>query len=733
MTVPTAPTPHASAHRPAGGRPQQPRKHGPRALDPVRVLRQNLKWLVLAVVVGGFIGVGAFVVLDRFFPLYGGRVVFEINPQVDDPNDPTSQGDETDEVIRRLAQTETSRLTREQLLEKAVQRPDIRQTTWHRQFLDDSGNLIVDEAVLDLVDDLRAFYQRDTRYFILSWRTGERDDVTKVLNTVARVYEEDRQAQVNANFEAQLRVFQNQRSDLDNRIASLRRTIDAFIRENPDITGTSDQFGNELREKVTELSREIQERKSDQDSVTSALQQTRMKLAAQLEPSDDDIREAEQEPVILGLIDQIANLSVRYQSARERLNIDHPTVRRLEELLESARSQKEEEVRQTIQRNLGSRVKALTDQAEILDSNLERLSSDLSEAETRLQERTARLKELQDQVSEQEKLEAQKESVDETILKIQAAKAFEMSKIAEIASFAEPPREKAFPDLKLVVPASVALFLFGTLGFVFVRELLDPHVKYPSDLAAMPGVRILGVLPDLRDDPTGARTAEMVVRNEPDSVLAESYRQFTAQVGKAMRTAQCRSLLVMSGMPESGSTTIVTNLALSAAAAGRKVIVVDANFRRPGMTDAMGVTCERGLGDVLAGDCEVDDAIVSAGDGVDVLGVGSEMNRVFERLDTDGMSNLLERLKARYDFVIVDAPPGVVAGDALVLASRADAALLVVRADAEERGLIGRLVGQLNHMEVRFLGVVLNRPRHAAGGYFRKNFRTMAGYGASRS
>ena len=68
-----------------------------------------------------------------------------------------------------------------------------------------------------------------------------------------------------------------------------------------------------------------------------------------------------------------------------------------------------------------------------------------------------------------------------------------------------------------------------------------------------------------------------------------------------------------------------------------------------------------------------------------------------------------------YDLVLVDSPPGIVAGDAIVLANRTDATLLVVRADAEERGLVGRLVGQLKHMDGVFLGVVLNRPRHAAG------------------
>ena len=92
------------------------------------------------------------------------------------------------------------------------------------------------------------------------------------------------------------------------------------------------------------------------------------------------------------------------------------------------------------------------------------------------------------------------------------------------------------------------------------------------------------------------------------------------------------------------------------------------------------------------------------------------------------MDDILATLRRRYDIVLIDGPPGVVSGDALVLASKCDATALIVRAGSEERGLIGRLIGQLKQMEASFIGVIFNRPRHTAGGYFKKNFQTMASY-----
>ncbi len=89
---------------------------------------------------------------------------------------------------------------------------------------------------------------------------------------------------------------------------------------------------------------------------------------------------------------------------------------------------------------------------------------------------------------------------------------------------------------------------------------------------------------------------------------------------------------------------------------------------------------------------------------------------------------MIAELRGRYDLILVEAPPAVVAGDALVLANRLDAAVLVVRANLEQRGLVARLVNQLSDARCELLGVVLNRPRGTAGGYFKKNFTAMASY-----
>jgi Mrp family chromosome partitioning ATPase len=187
----------------------------------------------------------------------------------------------------------------------------------------------------------------------------------------------------------------------------------------------------------------------------------------------------------------------------------------------------------------------------------------------------------------------------------------------------------------------------------------------------------------------------------------------------------------MSGMPESGTTTVIVNVASSIHATGRSVILIDTNFRRPRLESAAGVDPSRqGLGDVLAGEAPIESVISEHDDSFDLIGPGSELNRVFERLNTQKFDDSLKRLTELYDVVILDGPPGVVSGDALMLASKCDATILVVRSGGEERGLVGRLIGQLKQLDAPFIGIIFNRPRNTAGGYFKKNFKTMASYTA---
>jgi capsular exopolysaccharide synthesis family protein len=195
-----------------------------------------------------------------------------------------------------------------------------------------------------------------------------------------------------------------------------------------------------------------------------------------------------------------------------------------------------------------------------------------------------------------------------------------------------------------------------------------------------------------------------------------------------------QSLLLDGGMPECGTTTVATNIALASAAAGKRVVVVDGNFRRPQLPDAFGITAKGpGLADLVNKSTTVDKTIVHIEENIDLIPAGNVASGVFERLNNAQFSGaIMAELRTRYDLIIIDTPPTVVAGDAVALASKVvDAAVIVVRANQDQRGLVARMINQFADTHCDLLGILLNRARGTVGGYFRKNFETMAEYAQS--
>ena len=173
----------------------------------------------------------------------------------------------------------------------------------------------------------------------------------------------------------------------------------------------------------------------------------------------------------------------------------------------------------------------------------------------------------------------------------------------------------------------------------------------------------------------------------------------------------------------------ISNISTIARDSGQSVVVVDANFRRPGLSHAMGVAEPRlGLGDVLSGDATIDDVIVKNDDQIDVISAGTPDNRISNLFHSDAFDRSIAILRDRFDLVLIDVSPLIVSGDARVVANNSDGVIVVIRAYQEERGLVSRMLRDLGEANCDIIGTLLNRPRTAAGGYLKKNYATIAGY-----
>jgi Mrp family chromosome partitioning ATPase/uncharacterized protein involved in exopolysaccharide biosynthesis len=708
-TAGRAPAGPGQAQRPAQ-RPQAP------TIDPVRVLRQHTWLLVWSAVAGAVLGVMANFAFLYVYPLWGGSVIFEIRPEVTSAKDAVAREIVQDEAIARLGQTESQKIITKNILEAAMSAPDIGTTKWGQDYP------TVDERVKELEEDLRVGHRRGTQLFTLSWRTQVKEDVPVVLNRVANTYITKRTSGEDEKTSSSKSSFESKKANVDEEIRTLKAEIQDFIRRNGITAGResdlSDQRSTEnLARLRDDTIRDLTLAQSRLDSIDRKISEQRFE--------DEDRRRAMDDPTIRELERNHHQVQVFLNSSRERFGDDHPQVKDLMQRETAAKNRLKVTTDESMQRNLQADKIDYSQRVTALKALVGKQTEDLSTASKKLQELTAQISALDALKEQLAQKETERQSLQDLIMQFDILQGRADSRRVSLVQPAVVPKEIDFPQLKLMLPGGVVLALLVVAGILFLREFLDQRVRFPADLAGTGGARLVGVIPDTEDDPAEPPAAEMVVLHAPGSTTAEMYRQLSAAVLKAMDAAGARTLAVVTAHPGGGSTTVASNLAASLHAAGRTVAVLDANLRRPRVASVFGAdTSAPGLSDMLAGR----DAAPHMAEGVAVYGPGTPDTRVYERLSTDEMRRLLGRLRERYQVVVVDLPPTLVAGESLVVADGCDAALLVVRALEDQRGLVAKLVHQLHETHAVLVGTVLNRPEQTAGGYFRKNAELMAAY-----
>ena len=723
----SSPPPNSSATsataRPAGA--ARPAARAGATVDPVRVLRQHWIGFTVWLAIGGVLGVVVHFATVFLYPLYTSFVMFELRPQLAQATEIMGQDVTQEETVVRLAQTEVERMRSRDVLMRAVQTPDVLKTEWSNEYRDADGRLMVDEAVEDLEEEIRAGHQRGTNLFRLSWSAHVASDVPVVLNTVSRVYLESRRASEDARYNQTKNVFARQRDALDEQVTKLKEEIRRQIIEKK--LPAFEENAMQSQRALEEMAKRITEAKQEKSLEESRRAQLDAKLKGQLEPSEQDIRRAEQDPSMMQLNRDLNDLQIRRDMLRNRFGPDHPEALAAEHVLAAAKEQRASALAEIIKREMMALFKETSDTVQGLEKLLQDQAADYAEEAKRVESMAAEVAELETMKERLNRLQDERADVNKIIGELDLVRVREDARRVEVVQPAITPRELSFPQPEIMIPGVALLTLGIAVGIVFLRELVDQRVRYTSDLAGIQGARVLGVVPELADDPSSPKRVEFVVAESPTSVIAESMRHIAFQVLKPMSEKAQKTLAVVSAMPDSGVMTLVTNLSASAAATGRRVVVVGANFRRARLADAFGVDARaRGLSDVLAGHCTVSAAVQYGMAGVAVLGPGT--TPTIELLSKGALQRVLQELKSSYDLVIVETPPAVVASEAMEIVDHCDATLMCVRAFRDQRGLIARVCGQIATHRAALLGVVLNRPEQTAGGYYKRNFEVMAKY-----
>ena len=289
----------------------------------------------------------------------------------------------------------------------------------------------------------------------------------------------------------------------------------------------------------------------------------------------------------------------------------------------------------------------------------------------------------------------------------------ETPQITDRASYS-PKAVSPRSGLYMVVAGLIGLLL--GIALALVRELLDRTIRtaeHVSEFTEAPVLASVGFDTDMRNAPLLTDLGGFAARTEAFRLLRTNLQFIDLD-------NQPRCLVITSAVPGEGKTMTATNLAVALAQTGRNTLIIDADLRRPRVASTLGLDPAVGLTTALIGRTEIHDAIqVHEPSGLHVLASGAKPPNPTEILQSRITQDLIERLRASYDIVIIDAPPLLPVADTSVLATLCDGVILVVRHAATTRDQVSEAVNRLTQVGGRLYGVVVNMvAKRAIGSYY---------------
>jgi len=297
---------------------------------------------------------------------------------------------------------------------------------------------------------------------------------------------------------------------------------------------------------------------------------------------------------------------------------------------------------------------------------------------------------------------------------------------------AEPPASPTEPQPVRNLIVAVLLGLVLGVGLATLADNLDRRIRNPEEAARYLRLPLLTVIPalDIKTEVgKGEGKAELVAFHRPRSHAAECYRNLRTSILFSTGRPVPKTILVTSAVGGEGKSTTAANLAVVMTQSGRRVLLVDADLRRPALHRYFARERSRGIVRFLKESCRLEEAIqASYVEHLDLLLCPSTPSNPSEMLGSDRMVGIIEQLKSRYDVVVIDAPVIISVPDAIILASRVEGVLMVHRPGAASREMVRHAREKLDEVKANILGLVMNNVDLKKDGYHYPNY-LYYGYG----
>jgi capsular exopolysaccharide synthesis family protein len=289
-----------------------------------------------------------------------------------------------------------------------------------------------------------------------------------------------------------------------------------------------------------------------------------------------------------------------------------------------------------------------------------------------------------------------------------------------IVDLAEVPRAPVSPNVQRDVSLSLAASLVFSIGLAFFVEYLDNRIRTPQEMKAHLGIPFLGMIP------TAAKNKDVanpLLSGDVPANFSEAFKTVRTGVLFSSADSGLRTLVVTSAGPGEGKSLVSANLAIALAQAGQRVLLVDADMRRPRVHEIFEVPQEPGFSNLLTSNAKASEVIrKSSQNGLWLLAAGHIPPNPAELLGSGRYKDFLASLENHFDWAVIDTPPVLVVADSLIAANEATGVVFVVGADQTSRHAARTAVEQLDAANAHLVGSVLNKANVLGNPYYYSSY-----------
>ncbi len=607
---------------------------------------------------------------------------------------------------------------------------------------DEEGQYLTFRQMTAIIQrNMEVDHTRDTDVLTITYSTGSPFEAAYIANAIAEEFQL-LNAEANKSEISELRKFIEDRLAIK---ANELRSSEERLREyqEREKVASLDEETNELVNRFAEASAmleqaqvELQANLEMKKSLEEKLEERRLALPNDLSEISTPYLKSLQQQIAQLVADRTVYLTALQAEVRnQNTQYFEDAIKQYDEKIHALKEKIQEEAAKITKSSMVTDplklAQQMVHQLLTLDGEIKASIAKISTLQEVVANYSQKLETLPEKILDLARLERRKKVDEQTYImltqKLEETKIKEaaQAKNVNILDDAIEPLKPVKPRKKLNILLGMIIGLGLGIGLTFLIEYFDNSVKTPEELERL-GFNILSSIPKIEMDKVKKKLerkyeklgqyegrkieARLITHLDPKSPVAEAYRTLRTNLQFSKIDQQLNTLLVTSAGPKEGKSTTAANLAIAMAQVGRRVVLLDADLRRPVIHSIFGMVKDDGLTNYLMGTIEFNQAIKPTFlDNLFVITSGALPPNPSELLASKKMEETLELLKEEFDMVVIDSPPVIAVTDAAILSTKVHGTILVVSSEYTSKDAIVRAKTLLESVNSKLLGVLLNR------------------------